>query len=321
VSDRPSTTTPVTPVDPGSSTPLEAPLRVGTGATPGTGTATAPQPATGARQARRRRPTHRRWLLAGLRLGILAALLGAWQLGVHGGAIDPFFWGDPVGVWQQLLEWATVGTPQGSLGDQIIVTLEEAVLGFIIGSILGIVCGIALGRVRILSELFAPFLKAANSIPRIILGSIFTVAFGFGIQSKVMLAVVLVFFGVFFNAFQGTREVDRNLIANARLLGASRWRVTRDVVLPSAFTWILASLHISFGFALIGALVGEILGANKGLGLLIRSSQNNFNMDGVLAGMVIVAVIALSAEGLITALENRLLSWRPPQVHGAAAVE
>ncbi len=321
MSDRPSTTTPVTPVDPGSSTPLEAPLRVGTGATPGTGTATAPQPATGARQARRRRPTHRRWLLAGLRLGILAALLGAWQLGVHGGAIDPFFWGDPVGVWQQLLEWATVGTPQGSLGDQIIVTLEEAVLGFIIGSILGIVCGIALGRVRILSELFAPFLKAANSIPRIILGSIFTVAFGFGIQSKVMLAVVLVFFGVFFNAFQGTREVDRNLIANARLLGASRWRVTRDVVLPSAFTWILASLHISFGFALIGALVGEILGANKGLGLLIRSSQNNFNMDGVLAGMVIVAVIALSAEGLITALENRLLSWRPPQVHGAAAVE
>ncbi len=321
MSDRPSTTTPVTPVDPGSSTPLEAPLRVGTGATPGTGTATAPQPATGARPARRRRPTHRRWLLAGLRLGILAALLGAWQLGVHGGAIDPFFWGDPVGVWQQLLEWATVGTPQGSLGDQIIVTLEEAVLGFIIGSILGIVCGIALGRVRILSELFAPFLKAANSIPRIILGSIFTVAFGFGIQSKVMLAVVLVFFGVFFNAFQGTREVDRNLIANARLLGASRWRVTRDVVLPSAFTWILASLHISFGFALIGALVGEILGANKGLGLLIRSSQNNFNMDGVLAGMVIVAVIALSAEGLITALENRLLSWRPPQVHGAAAVE
>ncbi len=178
-----------------------------------------------------------------------------------------------------------------------------------------------MGRVRILSELFAPFLKAANSIPRIILGSIFTVAFGFGIQSKVILAVVLVFFGVFFNAFQGTREVDRNLIANARLLGASRWQVTRDVVLPSAFTWILASLHISFGFALIGALVGEILGANKGLGLLIRSSQNNFNMNGVLAGMVIVAVIALTAEGLITALENRLLGWRPPQAHGGAAVE
>ena len=136
-----------------------------------------------------------------------------------------------------------------------------------------------------------------------------------------ILAVVLVFFGVFFNAFQGAREVDRNLIANARLLGASRWRVTRDVVLPSAFTWILASLHISFGFALIGALVGEILGANQGLGLLIRSSQNNFDMNGVLAGMVLVAVIALTAEALITLLERRLLRWRPPQTHGGAAIE
>ncbi|MGO4602552.1 ABC transporter permease [Terrabacter sp. 2YAF2] len=269
----------------------------------------------------RARANRRRVVLAGMRLGIVVVLLVGWQLCVNAKIVDPFFWGEPKGVWADLVDWFTVGTSQGSLADQILVTLEEAVLGFIIGSILGVVCGIALGRVRVLSELFAPFLKAANSIPRIILGSIFTVAFGFGIQSKVILAVVLVFFGVFFNAFQGAREVDRNLIANARLLGASRWQVTRDVVLPSAFTWILASLHISFGFALIGALVGEILGANQGLGLLIRSSQNNFDMNGVLAGMVLVAVIALTAEALITVLERRLLRWRPPQTHGGAAVE
>ena len=269
----------------------------------------------------RTRANRRRAVLAGARLAIVVVLLVTWQLMVNAKVVDPFFWGEPTGVWADLYDWVTVGTSQGSLGDQILVTLEEAVLGFVIGSILGVVCGIALGRVRLLSELFAPFLKAANSIPRIILGSIFTVAFGFGIQSKVILAVVLVFFGVFFNAFQGAREVDRNLVANARLLGASRWQVTRDVVLPSAFTWILASLHISFGFALIGALVGEILGANQGLGLLIRSSQNNFDMDGVLAGMVLVAVIALTAEGLISLLERRLLRWRPPQTHGGAAVE
>ncbi|EWS99960.1 ABC transporter permease [Intrasporangium oryzae NRRL B-24470] len=269
----------------------------------------------------RRRANRRRLGLAGVRLAVVVALLAAWQLCVNAKIVDPFFWGEPRGVWADLQDWVTVGTSQGSLGDQILVTLEEAVLGFVIGSILGIVFGIALGRIHLLSEIFAPFLKAANSIPRIILGSIFTVAFGFGIQSKVVLAVVLVFFGVFFNAFQGAREVDRNLIANARLLGASRWRVTRDVVLPSAFTWILASLHISFGFALIGALVGEILGANQGLGLLIRSSQNNFDMNGVLAGMVLVAVIALTAESLITLLERRLLRWRPPQTHGGAAIE
>jgi len=277
------------------------------------------QPAVGT--STRTRANRRRLVLALTRLGIIVVLLVGWQLCVNAKIVDPFFWGEPKGVWADLVDWFTVGTSQGSLADQILVTLEEAVLGFIIGSILGVVCGIALGRVRVLSELFAPFLKAANSIPRIILGSIFTVAFGFGIQSKVILAVVLVFFGVFFNAFQGAREVDRNLIANARLLGASRWQVTRDVVLPSAFTWILASLHISFGFALIGALVGEILGANQGLGLLIRSSQNNFDMNGVLAGMVLVAVIALTAEALITVLERRLLRWRPPQTHGGAAVE
>ncbi|GAA2747593.1 ABC transporter permease [Terrabacter aerolatus] len=280
-----------------------------------------PPAATTTGPSARTRANRRRTVLAGARLGIVVVLLVAWQLSVDAKVVDPFFWGEPKGVWADLVDWFTVGTSQGSLGAQILVTLEEAVLGFIIGSILGVVCGIALGRVRLLSELFAPFLKAANSIPRIILGSIFTVAFGFGIQSKVILAVVLVFFGVFFNAFQGAREVDRNLIANARLLGASRWQVTRDVVLPSAFTWILASLHISFGFALIGALVGEILGANQGLGLLIRSSQNNFDMNGVLAGMVLVAVIALTAEALITLLERRLLRWRPPQTHGGAAVE
>ena len=136
--------------------------------------------------------------------------------------------------------------------------------------------GIALGRNRFLADLLSPFIKVANSIPRIVLGSLFSIAFGFGLTSKVVLAVVLVFFGVFFNAFQGTREVDRNLLSNARILGASRWQTTRQVVLPSAFTWILASLHVSFGFALIGAVVGELLGADKGMGLLIRNAQNNF---------------------------------------------
>jgi NitT/TauT family transport system permease protein len=270
---------------------------------------------------RRRRNVKRRAALAAARLAIVVVALTCWQLAVNTKVVDPFFWGSPSAVWDTLVTWVSVGTPQGSLAEQISVTLEEAVLGFLIGVVLGVVCGIALGRVRLLAELLSPFIKVANSIPRIVLGAIFTVAFGFGIQSKVILAVVLVFFGVFFNAFQGTREVDRNLLANARLLGASPWRVTREVVLPSAFTWILASLHISFGFALIGAIVGELLGADKGLGLLIRSSQNNFDMNGVLAGMVLVAIIALVAEALITVLENRLLRWRPPQHHGGAAVE
>src|SRR5438445_8296179 len=113
-------------------------------------------------------------------------------------------------------------------------------------------------------------------MPRIVLGSIFVVWLGLGTSSKVMLSAVLVFFVVFFNAFQGVREVDRNLLANVRVLGASRWDIIRHVVLPSALTWITASLHVAFGFSVIGAIVGEFLGAQHGLGLVISTAQNNF---------------------------------------------
>lgn len=269
-------------------------------------------PAPPAAEVRPRSKWRRRGTIYLARLVLLVVLVGGWQLGVNTKHIDPFFWGSPQGAYDQLRTWITNGTAQGSLASQIEVTLQEAVYGFLIGVSLGVVSGIALGRNVFLSDLFAPFIKVANSIPRIVLGSFFTLAFGYGIKSKVILAVVLVFFGVFFNAFQGTREVDRNLLSNARILGASRWQATRQVVLPSAFTWIMASLHISFGFALIGALVGELLGADKGLGLLIKNSQNNTDINGVLAGMVLVALIALVAESLITLLERRVLRWRPP---------
>ena len=128
------------------------------------------------------------------------------------------------------------------------------------------------------------------------------------------------FFVVFFNAFQGVREVDGNLVNNARILGASRMQVVRNVVIPSAMTWIIASLHVAFGFAVIGAIVGEVLGAQHGLGVLITDSQNNFDADGIFAGMIIIGVIALVAEWLISLLERRLLAWRPQTVTEAAAV-
>jgi NitT/TauT family transport system permease protein len=138
-------------------------------------------------------------------------------------------------------------------------------------------------------------------------------------SSKVVLAAFLVFFVVFFNAFQGVREVDGNLVNNARILGASRMQVVRNVVIPSAMTWIIASLHVAFGFAVIGAIVGEVLGAQHGLGVLITDSQNNFNADGIFAGMIIIGAIALVAEWLISLLERRLLAWRPQTTGEATA--
>ena len=198
--------------------------------------------------------------------------------------------------------------------EQIAVTLEEAVLGFAIGVILGIIFGVVLGRNRFLSDVLGPYVKGLNSIPRVALAPLFAVGLGLGIQSKVALAAVLVFFIVFFNAFQGVREVDRNLLANARILGANPRRITTSVILPSALTWIFASLHTSFSFALVGAVVGEYVGAIQGIGLLIQTAGQTFNNNGVIAAMVILAVIALLSEMLITALERRLLRWRPSTV-------
>jgi NitT/TauT family transport system permease protein len=247
---------------------------------------------------------------------VLVGVLGGWQLTVQGDQRSIILYGVPSGIVARLQTWITQGTAIGSLGDQIVTTLKEALIGFAIGTALGIVFGIALGRVRFLSDVLGPFIKVLNAIPRIVLGSVFVLAFGLGLESKILLVVVLVFFGVFFNAFQGTREVDRNFIANATILGASRWQVTRQVVLPSAFTWIIASLHVSFGFALIGAIVGEFLGGYAGLGVLIKNAQGTFDANGVWAAMVIMGVVALIAEWLITRLEHRLLRWRPPQLAG-----
>jgi NitT/TauT family transport system permease protein len=247
-------------------------------------------------------------------LAVLVVVLGGWQLSVAGDQRKIILYGEPSGIVDRLRTWVTVGTAVGSLGDQVVATLEEAVIGFLIGTSLGIVCGLALGRVRFLAEVFGPFIKVLNSIPRIVLGSVFVLAFGLGLESKILLVIVLVFFGVFFNAFQGAREVDRNYIANASILGASRWQVTRQVVLPSAFTWIIASLHVAFGFALIGAIVGEFIGGLRGLGVLIKTAQGTFDANGVWAAMVIMGIVALLAEWLITRLEKRLLRWRPPQL-------
>jgi NitT/TauT family transport system permease protein len=259
----------------------------------------------------------RRILVNSLRVLFLVVIIGGWELATRVGIVDKFFWGQPSGVLAQIITWVTKGTAQGPLWLQIAVTLEETILGFVIGVVLGILFGVVLGRNQFLADVLGPYIKAANSIPRVVLGSIFVIGLGLGIQSKVALAVVLVFFIVFFNAFQGVREADRNLLANARILGANQRQLTTEVILPSALTWIIASLHTSFSFALVGAVVGEFLGSTQGIGLMIQTAQGTFNANGVFAAMTILAVVALIMEALVTALENRLLHWRPNTVSNA----
>ncbi|KVP01145.1 ABC transporter permease [Burkholderia ubonensis] len=263
-----------------------------------------------AAQARLRR---RRQLIIGLRIAVLVVVLGGWELAARLKWIDSFFFSQPTLIFAQIQDWFVNGTSQGPLLTQVWVTLEETTIGFLIGSVAGVICGIVLGRNKLMADVFGLYIQIANSIPRVVLGSVFVIALGLGIASKIALAVVMVFFVVFGNAFQGVREADRYLIANAQILGASRRQITTSVVIPSALSWILASLHVSFGFALVGAVVGEFLGSKQGIGLLISTAQGAFNASGVFAAMIVLAVVALAADYLLTRIEKRLLKWRPAQ--------
>ena len=263
-----------------------------------------------AANARRRAQRRRQLVLIG-QVAVFVAVVGSWELLSDMHVIDPFFFGSPLGIVLRLADWAVHGTAYGSLWLQIWVTLEEALLGFLVGVLSGVIIGVLLGEIPYLADVFGPYIKVVNALPRIVLGSIFTIWLGLGLGSKVMLAAVLVFFVVFFNAFQGVRSVDRNLVANARILGASRLQVVQHVVFPSALTWIIASLHVALGFSIIGAIVGEFLGSQRGLGLVIATAQNTFDANGVFGAMLVIGVLALSAEALMTRIEKRLLAWQP----------
>lgn len=269
-----------------------------------------------AHRVRIRRTT---WIWGG-RVAVVLIVIGGWQWFTAVGWVDKFFYGQPSMIWDSLVHLFTVGTAFGSIWENLGITVEEAFLGFLLGTVIGVVIGILFGSNKYLASVFGPYIKVLNSIPRIVLGSIFIVAFGLGVFPKVLLAAVLVFFVVFFNAFQGVREVDPNLVANVRVLGASPLQVARHVTIPSAMTWIIASLHTAFGFAIIGALVAEVLGAQIGIGLIISQAQGTFDPNTVFACMVIMAVVTLGAEYLIALLEGSILKWRPPSKSEAQAI-
>jgi NitT/TauT family transport system permease protein len=242
---------------------------------------------------------------------ILVVFLGGWELATFMKWMDAFFFSSPTAIVYRLYEWMTEGTAEGPLWYHLWVTLEESMLGFLSGSIAGIIAGIALGRNKMLADVLSIYIKLINSVPRVVLAPIFIMLFGLGLTSKVALSFVMVFFVVFSNAFQGVVEADRNLLANAQILGAKGWQLTRSVVIPSAMSWIFASLHVSFGFAIVGAIVGEFVGARYGIGLLINVAKGSFDAAGMFAAIVIIMVVALAAEYAMTLVENRLAKWRP----------
>ena len=278
------------------------------------------------------------------KLLVLQVLVGAgmllfWHVGSTvpvGGAylLPKFFFSTPLDVMGRVVDQFVSGTARiltckepvdisrlmnisdacfgKTIWQHLLITLIEGMLAFVIGSVSGVGLGFWFARKPLLAAVFDPYIKMANSLPRVVLAPIFMLWLGLGIWSKVALGVTLVFFIVFFNVYQGVREVSPNILANARMLGMSDRQLLRHVYWPSALSWMFSSLHTSVGFAIIGAVVGEYLGASAGLGYLIQQAEGVFDVTGVFAGMVILSAFVLMIDGLVSVVERRLLVWRPP---------
>ncbi|MDB5590116.1 ABC transporter permease [Enterovirga sp.] len=245
-------------------------------------------------------------------IGVGLVLLALWHLVTNYpifGTVKnaQFFFSTPGDVMLRVVrEFAS-----GEIWRHLWITLQETVLAFVFGAGGGILMGFLFARRELLAAVFDPYIKAANALPRVVLAPIFALWFGLGIWSKVALGFTLVFFIVFFNVYQGVREVSPTVLANARMLGMNERQLLRHVYWPAALTWMFSSLHTSVGFALVGAVVGEYLGSSAGLGYKIQEAESVFDVTGVFAGMVILAVFVLVIDSIVTVIENRLLVWRP----------
>jgi len=248
---------------------------------------------------------------------MLAAVFVGWHVATHPTLIPPFyfdnpnkaafFFGQPLEVLSRVWTWFS----SGSIYPHLWVTLLETVLAFAIGTGSGLAVGLWLALSPTAAALFDPYIKAINSMPRVILAPIFGVWFGLGMASKVALGVTLVFFIVFFNVYQGVREVSHTVLANARMLGASDRQLLRQVYIPSAMSWVFASLHNSVGLAFVGAVVGEYLGSSEGVGYLILQAEGTFDINSVFAGILVLTAFALALDWLVSVAERRLMVWQP----------
>ena len=235
--------------------------------------------------------------------------------------LDPYFVSKPSAIWTSFLKLGCFTDKNGftacfnananNLWLATLVTLKNMWWGFLWGTLLGIAAGLVLGRSEYLSQIFQPYVVALNSIPRIALVPLIILMFGLGDMSKIVTAGIVVFFVLFFNTFEGTRSVDRDQIAAARLLGASELTVLRTVVIPSALAWVFASLTPAVSFALIGVIVGEFIGAERGLGKLIIEAEARANAAEMMVAIFVMMIVGIILAFIVRRIQSYLLRWQP----------
>jgi NitT/TauT family transport system permease protein len=265
-------------------------------------------------------------------VGILLSVLVVWQWGFDlrkvaalkplvPGILDPYFISKPSLIWDSFLRLSCLGElkafgqclkdSENNIWAATMVTLKNTWWGFVFGTLAGVATGLVLGRSDTLTRVFEPYITALNSMPRIAIVPLIILMFGLGDMSKIVTAITVVYFVVFFNTFEGTRAVDRDQISAARLLGASEWTILRTVVIPSALAWVFASLTPAVSFALIGVIVGEFIGAERGIGKLIIEAEAKANAADMMVAILILMVVGCALAVGVRRLQSRLLSWQP----------
>ncbi len=265
--------------------------------------------ADGELQERRVNVVRARLVLMAQRLLLFGAMIALWEVSVRMGWIDPYFTSQPSEILKRLVEWAK----DGSLVQHVPITIFEAALGFVLGTLAGGGAGFVFGWFGRVADLLDPFIVAIYSLPKVALAPLFILWFGIGIETKVILTAVIVFFLVFFNTYAGVRDTSRELIDIIRLMGAGTGQILWRVVLPSALTVIFVGLRVSVPYALIGAVVGEMMASNRGIGFLLTNSTGQFDTAGAFAALLILVIISTAFNGVIVASEKRLLRWKKTQ--------
>ncbi|GAA5143502.1 ABC transporter permease [Nocardioides marinquilinus] len=238
-------------------------------------------------------------------VGVGVVFLVAWQL-LSGPVANPFFISEPAAILERLVEL----TRSGELWQHLSTTMTETGLGLAVGLPLGVVVGVAVALSRTVGPWFYPYIIALYSLPRVALAPLFIVWFGLGLGSKVVMVVTMVVFVVFYNVYQGVKDIDEDLLAMARSYRAGRGHVLRWIILPAISTWLLTALRLAIGLGLIGAVIAELVGSSEGLGFYIKDSSNALDTTGVFAGLVVITVVAMLFEQLIAAVERRVLRHR-----------
>jgi len=246
-----------------------------------------------------------------VRISLILCGLGMWEGLCVLGMIDPYFFGQPTSIWVDL--WSMI--IDGSIFFHIWITLFEAMAGFFLGAIFGCIAALILGMSPFWAKVLDPFIMVVYGIPRIALAPLFILWFGLGLASKIVFAFILVFFLVFFNTFAGLKNMNQGMINTIRVMGASRRQIMQKVILPGISPWVMAGLKSGIGMSLLGALVGEYIGGNAGLGWMINSAAGLFETNRVFSAIFALALLVMAINAIFNKIECWVLQWRPENIN------